>query len=146
MSQSRRDFIALTARCAACAAASTTAAGVLAGCAETTPPVLPEDVTLRLSDFPVLATEGGVATLSTSQTGYPHPMYVRYEGGQVYRVLGGWCDHEGCSVRNTSSGYECVCHGATFSQTGRRRSGPARNGLPQFDSMVDGDLLTILAN
>lgn len=44
-------------------------------------------------------------------------------------VLSLRCPHLGCTVRETSDGFVCPCHGSRFSRHGERLSGPAPRGL-----------------
>jgi Rieske Fe-S protein len=52
-------------------------------------------------------------------------------GDGAVRALDRRCPHLGCLVvpRPDGSGFECPCHGSAFDRTGRRLSGPAREGL-----------------
>ena len=127
-----------TAACAACAVAAS-------GCGDTQDPALTSDVTIQLSDYPALASVGGVASIPRSVSGYGFDIFVRNEGEGVYRALSSYCSHEGCSVNVDGNGFRCPCHGATFSADGERTGGPAPRGLIQFSTEVSGDTLTILA-
>lgn len=100
---------------------------------------------LTLADYPDLADVGGMVELASDVTGYDYPMFVRNEGNDEFTVLGAFCNHEGCSVQSSSSGFQCPCHGATFAPDGVLRNGPATADLARFDAMSDGTTLTILA-
>lgn len=141
MTTSRREFLELTALCAAgCAAAR-----LLGGCSPSGgAPRLANDVVLNLSEYPALSVDGGLATISSQTSGYPFPIYVRNDGG-VYTALGGFCDHEACAVNPSGNGFRCPCHGATFSASGRVTSGPANQAMPAFSTEVSGGQLRILA-
>ncbi|MFT6397994.1 MAG: Rieske Fe-S protein [Bradymonadia bacterium] len=140
MTKTRREFLELTAMCAAgCAAAR-----LLGGCSDSGgAPLLANDVVLSLAAYPVLAANGGQVEISSSISGYPFPIFVRNDGG-VYTALGGFCDHEACAVNAVGGGFRCPCHGATFSQGGQVTGGPASQAMPAFTTQVAGDTLTIL--
>lgn len=135
---SRRSFLQVTSG-AACACA-------LSGCGDNPPPVLRQDVTLTIADYPALAAPGGEVELGANVTSYNYPIFVRNEGDGVYRALSGWCDHEGCAVVRSGSGFVCPCHDARFALDGELQRGPATRSLITFDTTSDGTTLTILAN
>lgn len=140
MTKTRREFLELTAMCAAgCAAARLLGACSANGGA----PLLANDVVLSLSDYPALATTGGQVEIASRISGYPFPIFVRNDGG-VYTALGSYCNHEACAVDAVGNGFRCPCHGATFSESGRVTLGPATEAMPAFMTELAGDTLTIL--
>ncbi|MCA9652843.1 MAG: Rieske 2Fe-2S domain-containing protein [Myxococcales bacterium] len=137
----RRRFleIATSTTCAACV-------GALGGCGGSNEaPGLAEDVVVRLADHPDLAEVGGMVELGSDLTGYDHPIFLRNDGNDEFTALGAYCNHEGCSVQPSSSGFRCPCHGATFDADGMLRGGPATADLVSFDTTSDGTTVTILA-
>lgn len=138
----RRSFLIASAT-----AAGACAAGALSGCgAGLTAPRLKNDVVLTLTEFPALATEGRTVTVSPSRSGYAVAIHVRNEGGGLYSALGGYCDHEGCEVGPSATGFQCPCHGARFAIDGALLSGPATDDMPAFQTTFDGETVTVLAN
>jgi len=49
------------------------------------------------------------------------------------------CTHLGCTVRRTSDGFTCPCHGAHYDPLGHVLSGPARRELPWFQLWQEPD-------
>ncbi len=64
---------------------------------------------------------------------------VRIEGS--VRALSEKCTHLGCRVPfcNTSSQFECPCHGSVFNRAGDYRAGPAPRGMDQYPIEVGDD-------
>jgi len=139
----RRAFLQSSGGVVAIAAVSSVAA---LGCGDEDDDRLARDVTISVSDFPALASTGGIATIPSSITGTSSPIFVRNEGDGVFRALSGYCPHAGCSVAPSSAGFSCPCHGSTFAADGTLRTGPASRGLATYDTEVDGDRLTIRAS
>ncbi len=138
---SRRDALKL----GACAAASLLAGATLTGCGGALTP-LEEDVVIQLSTYPQLNTVGGIAEVPTNTSGFAHPIFVLREGEQDYRALSAECNHQSCDVEWSSDQFVCPCHDSTFARDGELQSGPASEDLLNFDTQLDGDTLTILAN
>lgn len=42
------------------------------------------------------------------------------------------CTHQGCTVQANAEGFQCPCHGATYSNQGKVLSGPARRDLDRY--------------
>ena len=55
------------------------------------------------------------------------------------------CPHLGCRVPycESSGWFECVCHGAHFTQAGEHRTGPSPRGLDPLPVLVDGGMVAI---
>jgi len=117
----------------------------MAGCADDPPGELLEDVALALEDYPELATDGGIATVPASVSGYEYTIYVRNDDG-LYLAFSPWCSHQGCNVRPSGSGFRCPWHGAEFNRNGRVRSGPARRNMITFDTESTDTTVTVLAD
>lgn len=49
------------------------------------------------------------------------------------------CPHQGCTVGVEEDGFECPCHGSRFTLTGEWESGPAEQGLQQYEAELDGE-------
>jgi len=49
------------------------------------------------------------------------------------------CTHLGCTVRRSSTGFRCPCHGAHFDPMGNVVDGPARQPLAWFAVKVEQD-------
>jgi Rieske Fe-S protein len=66
-------------------------------------------VTVKLSDYPALASSGGVALVSG--------VAVENNNGS-YIALSLRCPHQGGQILQSGSGFRCTVHGATFDHTG----------------------------
>lgn len=66
------------------------------------------------------------------------PVELVHEGGQV-RARSLWCTHTGCRVNwdPAASVYRCVCHQATFDDTGRVLTGPPPRPLREIAVRVE---------
>lgn len=118
----------------------------LAGCGDATSPTLTRSVTVPLADHPDLQTEGVWVRLRPRDLPYDFSIYVRNEGGGVFRAASGYCDHESCDAGRSGSGFRCPCHGASWDENGRLTLGPARGDLIAFDTEFDGTAVTVLPN
>jgi len=49
------------------------------------------------------------------------------------------CTHLGCTVRRSSQGFQCPCHGARYDEQGRLLAGPATRDLDWFALHIDAD-------
>ena len=139
---SRRSMLGVSA---AALLAGPCAAG-LSGCGGATSPTLTQSVSVPLADHPDLQNEGVWVRLSPRDIPYDFSIYVRNEGGGVYRAISGYCDHESCDASRNGAGFRCPCHGAAWDQDGRLTLGPARRDLITFDTEFDGQVVTVLPN
>lgn len=94
-----------------CGGAAIPSRTVVAGRAED----IPENAPQRLEQYDVylIRNENGIAAVS------------------------GRCPHLGCGVRPSSSGFECPCHGSTFSPDGTVEQGPASTDLAWFEVRIE---------
>jgi Rieske Fe-S protein len=114
----RRDFLAKSALAAA-------ALVVVEGCGDGQigPPsqngtVPPGSVTVKLSDFPALATVGVVVDIG-------HQRAVVRTGTTTFRGLSRICTHEQCDTDVRNNRFECPCHGSIFGSDGSVVRGPS---------------------
>jgi len=131
----RREFLAKSALAAAAFAA-------VDGCGDgqigPTAIVPGGAVTIRLADFPELATVGTVVEISFDKA------LVR-TGATTFRGLSRICTHEGCQTHvagPSANQLQCECHLSLFSNDGTVLRGPnvANNGigpLPQLTAVFD---------
>ena len=113
----RRDFLAKSALAAA--------ALVVEGCGDGQigPPlhnssVPPGSVTVKLSDFPALATVGVVVDIG-------HQRAVVRTGTTTFRGLSRICTHQQCDTDVRNNQFECPCHGSIFASDGSVIRGPS---------------------
>ncbi|HLF59604.1 MAG TPA: ubiquinol-cytochrome c reductase iron-sulfur subunit [Acidimicrobiia bacterium] len=66
--------------------------------------------------------------------------YLVRINGEI-RALSQKCTHLGCRVPfcESSSQFECPCHGSVFNRAGEYRAGPAPRGMDQFPVEVGDD-------
>src|SRR5690348_13704248 len=101
----RRSFLAKSAL-----AAATLVAAEACGDGQIGPPSrsstdLGNSVTVKLSDFPGLATVGTVVDIG-------HERAVVRTGATTFHGLSRICTHEGCDVDVRNNRFECPCHGS----------------------------------
>ena len=108
---------------------------------------LEEDVTIDVTEYDALNMNGGLAKVPPSESGHEFAIWVFRQGEEDYLAFSGECTHQSCKVGEPDdNGFSCPCHGSTFDRKGRVTQGPAGKDLPRFDTRLDGDKLTILAN
>jgi Rieske Fe-S protein len=119
----RRDFLARSALAAA-------ALVVVEGCGDGQigppshnsssgdPNVPVGSVTVKLSDFPALATVGVVVDIG-------HQRAVVRTGTTTFRGLSRICTHQQCDTDVRNNRFECPCHGSIFASDGSVVQGPS---------------------
>ena len=80
------------------------------------------------TDYP----EGSHTPVPTAQA-----MIIHTEQG--YSALSLVCPHLGCTVKVTSEGFSCPCHGSRFTPDGSLRNGPASHPLTSLRVGVNAD-------
>jgi nitrite reductase/ring-hydroxylating ferredoxin subunit len=124
----RRDFLK-TAAAAAAGAALVPWLGSGCGTAK-----IPDSLFAagRIGEFPLAV--GPRRVVNTS-------IYVLHTE-QGYAAISGKCTHSGCTVDPVDGGgFECTCHGSTFTEDGTVTGGPAAADLDWFEVLlVDGEL------
>ena len=83
----------------------------------------------RVSDYPALASIGGIATI-VDPTGVPAAL-VR-TGAATFVLLSLVCPHQGTTVNVSGSGFVCPNHGARFAADGTWTGGQATANLTSF--------------
>jgi Rieske Fe-S protein len=127
----RRDFLAKSAL----TAASMAGLSAIAGCGDgqigpplpmtnASDPTLPAGgpVTVKLSDFPALATAGTLVAIDTERA-------VMRTGDSTFVGLSMICTHEQCLTSISSTGFDCPCHGSRYDTSGSVLNGPAARPL-----------------
>lgn len=136
----RRAFLAKTA-----AAAAAAALAVGCGNGEFGPPLpgrrAPTGaVTIKVSDFPGLATTGVLVAVA------PERAAMR-TGATTFFALSTICTHQGCVADVVSGGtiVLCSCHDSRFDKNGNVLNGPAERPLEQLQTAYNAqtDELTI---
>lgn len=127
---SRRDFLSIAALSAV--AATLTACGE--GDDDATGPIAPGvgEITVRVTDFPTLATIGGIAKVRNS----PPVALTRTSTGLV--ALSMSCTHQGTTVTIEANGsMYCPNHGARFTSAGVWTGGERTTNLVRLPVVVD---------
>jgi Rieske Fe-S protein len=75
-------------------------------------------VTVKLSDFPGLATVGTVVDIG-------HERAVVRTSATTFRGLSRICTHEQCDTDVRNNRFECPCHGSTYAADGSVIRGPS---------------------
>jgi Rieske Fe-S protein len=114
----RRDFLAKSALAAAALVA-------VDGCGDgqigPTAATLGQGLTIKLSDFPGLATQGTVVDVGNVRA-------VVRTGDTTFLGLSRVCTHEGCEANVEQNQIRCPCHHSVFSATGAVVRGPDGGG------------------
>jgi cytochrome b6-f complex iron-sulfur subunit len=130
----RRTFLAQTALLAA--------AAVLAACAggaDATAPNLSGQATVKVSDYPALATVGGIALVSIQSS----PFAIVRTGTSSFAALSRVCPHQGSIVNQSGSGFLCPNHGAQFSANGTWIGGQPTSSLHSYATTYDAAAGTV---
>ncbi len=79
---------------------------------------------INLADYPDLGSVGGSTIIGKT--------FVTRTGQSKFLALSMICTHKKCDVDYTGSGFECPCHGSTYSSTGKVTNGPATKNLKSY--------------
>ena len=124
----RREFLGRAALLAAVAA--------LAACGMSADnPTAPGNVsgTVKVSDYASLATVGGVALVNVNGS----PLAIVRTGDATFVALSRICPHQGATVNQSGSGFQCPRHGATFTKTGTWTGGQPTSSLRSYATSYD---------
>lgn len=130
----RRTFIAQSALLAAAAALA--ACGVGEG---VTAPSLSGSTTIRVSDYPALASVGGIAMVTVQG----NPMAVVRTGTNTFVALSRVCPHAGSIVNQSGTGFLCPNHGAQFAANGTWVGGQRTSNMTAYATTYDSAAGTI---
>jgi len=104
-----------------------------------TAPSLGGDVTLKLSDYPALAQQGGV--VSINEGGFP--LAVANLGSSTYGAYSLICPHQGGLVQWTGNQFVCTVHGARFGIGGNWQGGQPTGNLRSYQTTYDAQAGTL---
>lgn len=125
----RRGFIRQSALLAAAAA--------LAACGpsgDVSAPTLPATGnTINVNTLPTLSTVGGVAIVSIGSV----PLAIVRTGASSFVALSRICPHQGGTIQQSGSGFQCPVHGATFTQTGQWIGGQRTSSMHAYATSYD---------
>ena len=131
----RRTFLAQSALLAAgallaaCAAGDATAPGT----------TINSTTDIKVSDFPALASVGGIALVNISG----NPMAIVRTGDASFVTLSRICPHQGSTINPNGSGFLCPGHGARFSATGQWQGGERTSNMRSYSTSYDATAGTI---
>ncbi len=82
--------------------------------------------------------EDGVLAVPTAR------VYLTRVGGEVV-AMSETCTHLGCRVPwcDSSSQFECPCHGSVFNRAGEYRAGPAPRGLDRYPVRIEDGIVMV---
>ncbi|HEY4218266.1 MAG TPA: Rieske (2Fe-2S) protein [Gemmatimonadaceae bacterium] len=132
----RRTFIVQSALMAAAAALAACGGDV------STAPTIPttgSDNTITIASYPALSTVGGVAVLSIGNV----PLAIVRTGDTSFLALSRICPHQGGTVQQSGSGFQCPVHGAQFSSTGQWVGGQRTTNLHAYTTSYDATAGTL---
>ena len=93
---------------------------------------------ISLSDYPELGSVGGNTSIGN--------LFISRTGDSKFLTLSLLCTHKKCSVDFTGDGFECPCHGSTFSSTGKVTNGPATKNLRSYKNTYNAEENTLTVN
>ncbi|MGH7651144.1 MAG: ubiquinol-cytochrome c reductase iron-sulfur subunit [Gemmatimonadaceae bacterium] len=114
------------------------------GTGDSTAPVTgPISLNVNVSDYPALASVGGIAQVSNRGT----PVAAVRTGDTTFAAFSLICPHFGCTVGINGSSFLCPCHGARFASTGTWIGGQRTTNLTSLATSYDATsgVLTISA-
>jgi len=134
----RRDFLIRSAGAAAAAAS----AAALVGCGNglfgppvDAPALPPAPVTVKLSDYPALATVGQAVEFPDALRAVVRTSI----SPQAFLGLRLLCTHQGCTTTLENNEFVCPCHGSRFDSLGNVLQGPAADPMIHRQVTDNGD-------
>lgn len=67
-----------------------------------------------------------------------HKIFI-YRDHSGLKAISAVCTHLGCIIEKSENGFQCPCHGSSFSDKGKAISGPASRDLPWYRLYKDAD-------
>ncbi|MCB0727922.1 MAG: Rieske 2Fe-2S domain-containing protein [Ignavibacteria bacterium] len=93
---------------------------------------------ISISEHPELSSVGGYIITGN--------YFIKRTGDSKFLVLSIICSHKKCDVDYTGEGFECPCHGSTYSSTGKVLQGPAKKNLKSYKATYDAEKNTLTIN
>ncbi len=118
------------------------ALGALAACGaagDSTAPSLSGTTSIKLADYPALATVGGIAVLTINSS----PYAVARTGASTFVTVSRRCTHEGTTVNVNGSGFLCPNHLARFAVDGTWQGGQHTSSLQTYPTSYDATSGTV---
>ncbi len=138
---SRRAFISRSTLAAVAAVlAGACGDGIIGGRGLTAPATLPTGgLTLRLADYPALATVGAIVRADTTAG----PMALVHSAATTYLAFSMVCPHQGTTINIQGSGFVCPNHGARFDASGSWTGGQPTSNLAAYTVLLDATAGTL---
>ncbi len=134
--QNRRDFLKSSIKTAAFGVFALTSLDIKRLIAATENFTSTQDKVINISDYPELSKTGGYAMVTNN-------IIVIRTSSSNFLALSTICTHKKCDVEFDGEGFECPCHGSTFSKSGKVKSGPATKNLRSFKTIYNKDENTL---
>ncbi len=118
------------------------AAAALAACGVAGIPSAPESLspfTLKVSDYPELASVGGVALVNHGG----NPVAVVRTGAATFVALSRICPHQGGTIAPGFGGFYCPNHGAQFNSSGQWVGGQPTSSMRSYAASFDATAGTL---
>lgn len=142
---SRRDFVAKSTLAAVAAFLAACGNGQIGMTAPSGSPAPPggssAGLTVVLSQFPALATVGGIARVDG---GAGSPVALVRTSATAFAAFSMVCPHQGSTINITTTGFKCPNHGAMFDKTGAWVGGQSTNALTAYPTTYDAAAGTVL--
>ncbi|NOT07044.1 MAG: Rieske 2Fe-2S domain-containing protein [Gemmatimonadales bacterium] len=140
---SRREFLqSSTAAALGALLASACGDGIIGGAGLTGPAANLDGFSIRLADYPALATVGGMAVI----TGAPVPLAAVRSSAASYDVFSLACPHAGTTVTPGGGGFRCPNHGATWNTAGTWTGGQRTTDLVKLQTTLDTAAGTLMVS
>ena len=145
----RRDFLKTSSK-VACACAISTGSLLINSCSNPNEPSTPIDSTgveldfdLTTDQFIQLQVDGGSVATGINEIDSAGLLLLR--SGDNIKAFTRRCTHQGVQLNAFSNGIS-VCafgHGAQFNANGNHISGPGDGSLKSYETLLDGNILTV---
>ena len=145
----RRDFLKTSSK-VACACALSTGSLLINSCSNPNEPSTPIDSTgveldfdLTTDQFVQLQVDGGSVATGINEIDSAGLLLLR--SGDNIKAFTRRCTHQGVQLNAFSNGVS-VCafgHGAQFNANGNHISGPGDGSLKSYETLLDGNILTV---
>lgn len=133
----RRDFLKTSFKSLAIGTIALSAIDVKKLFAETVTAANSDKATkvITISEYPSLESVGGHEIIGN--------IFVKRTGQTKFLALSIVCSHKKCDVDYTGDGFECPCHGSTYTSTGKVLEGPAKKNLKSYKTTYDSETNTL---
>ena len=99
----------------------------------------PVNVSIKLSDYPALATVGGIVRVSGVST----PIAVVRSSSATYLAFSMVCPHAGTTINISGGAFICPNHGARFNSSGTWTGGQPTDNLTRISTTLDATGTTL---